>query len=69
MTKIKELRSVMEVTQLDVAVRTRMRESCLSAIENRRTVAYPGQRKVLAEFFGIKEAELFDERGFALEAE
>jgi transcriptional regulator with XRE-family HTH domain len=59
----------MGLTIFDMTLRSGIREAHLGAIENRRTIAYPKQRQKIAEFFGVPEGELFDERGFAKDTE
>jgi hypothetical protein len=62
------MRKLMGASLLTVTLATAIREPVLSTIEGRKTIAYPGQRKKLAAFFGVDEAELFDSNGFAREA-
>ena len=69
MTLIKLLRVEKGLTLLDVTLVTRLRESVLAGIENRRMVAYPRQRAALAAFYEIPERELFDGADFAKLAE
>lgn len=65
MSKLREIRKERGLTIFDVAMGSKVRESQLSMIENRRMVAYPGQRKALTTFYGLPEEAIFDENGFA----
>ena len=69
MSEIRKRRISMGLTIFDVTLASKVREAHLGAIENRRTVAYPKQRKQIADFFGVEENELFDADGFAKRAE
>lgn len=68
MTLIRERRKAMRLSIFDVALGTKVREAHVSAIENRKIVAFPRQRKVLANFYKVEESELFESSGFAREA-
>ena len=64
-TRLKQLRRELGLTLLKVNLGSKMRETVIASIENRRCKAYPKQRVALAAFYGLPEGELFSKDGFA----
>lgn len=64
-TLIKKLIHDSYITQADFARANGLSSITLNLIANGKMVAYPGQRKKIADGLGVPEEELFDERGFA----
>ena len=67
MTKLQEMRKARGLTAFEFSKRTGIHPANLSKIENARIVAWEKARRlILAEFPGISENDVFDERGLAL---
>jgi transcriptional regulator with XRE-family HTH domain len=64
-TLLRKLREEKGLSLFTVGSIARVRDSALSNFERRLSACYPGYRKRLAEFYGLPESALFDERNFA----
>ena len=61
--QLAEARKEKGLSQLDVALLTRIPQSVLSHLENGRIFPYPGWRRRLAVALQTTEAQLFPEEG------
>jgi transcriptional regulator with XRE-family HTH domain len=66
---LRKKRAAAGLSLFGLARQVGIRDVIITVIENRKTSAYPKYRRLLSEFFGVPENELFDERGFAREVE
>jgi transcriptional regulator with XRE-family HTH domain len=56
---LKEIRTQLKVSQLELHRRTRIAPGILSNIENHKMYVYPGWKKRIAKALGIPEKEIF----------
>jgi transcriptional regulator with XRE-family HTH domain len=67
MTGLKKKRIELGLTAFALAMKTGIREGRIGLLENRREAAYPKYRRLLADFYGVDESELFDDGNLARE--
>ena len=67
MSKLKKIREAEGISQTLLAARLRVGQGTVSEIENGKRYAWPKLRRRMARILGVRESELFDERGRVLE--
>lgn len=66
MTKIRALRIENDLTAKTLAEQLKLDQSVLSFVERRKSKASDRVRLKLCKFFGVPEAELFDDERYAI---
>jgi transcriptional regulator with XRE-family HTH domain len=65
MTMLQKMRKSRDLKAIDVCCATKLHPTTISAIENRRCVPGRDARAKLCGFFGVSEADMFDQNGLA----
>lgn len=65
-TRIKQLLAAKNMTQVDLAQKTGVNRVEIAMVANRKKIAYPLERRLIARTLGKPESQLFDDEGFAL---
>ncbi len=58
--RIKEIRQLKNMTQLDLSYATRIAPANISMIERGRQYCFPGWRKKISEALGVNENDVFE---------
>jgi transcriptional regulator with XRE-family HTH domain len=66
MSELKRLRKKRGLKAIDLCCVVKIHPVTICAVENRRQVPGRETRAKLCEFFGVKEADLFDSNGLAV---
>lgn len=64
-TRIKQLLAAKNMTQVDLAQKTGVNRVEIAMVANRKKIAYPLERRLIARTLGKPESQLFDDEGFA----
>lgn len=65
MTKIKRLLLNKNMPQAQLARQTGVNRVEITMVANRKKIAYPLERKLIAQALGVEVGALFDDEGFA----
>lgn len=64
-TRIKQLLAAKNMTQVDLAQKTGVNRVEIAMVANRKKIAYPLERRLIARTLGKPESQLFDDEGFS----